>query len=137
MVSLLRGKLKVRIAARPGKPPNVGQQPDRRRVQEPQKRTNPAGRLTYRLPRIRASRLTWPEDSEAETLGREVDPSDVHVGRDVEHGAVPAPAAVGGGLARRERTEMGAIRGEDQNAAGRGREHVAVLIDFHSVGQPF
>ena len=57
-------------------------------------------------------------NSESRPLGGQLDPSQVHVGRDVKNRAVFARPAVGRPLAGGEGPQVGAVRSEDQYAAG-------------------
>src|SRR6185503_10150975 len=83
------------------------------------------------LPGSSASR-----DLEAGAFHLQAQAKDVHVGGDEEGGAVLAERAVAGGLARREGAEVLRVLVEDVDAAGAGREEMALGIDLHAVGEP-
>src|SRR5205085_2591715 len=58
----------------------------------------------------------------AVSLGRSLDPAEVHVGRDVERRAVVSPITIGRFFARVDPAEMLAIGTEDIDPAGTGGE---------------
>src|SRR5436309_2124416 len=66
--------------------------------------------------------VAFRSHSEPVPLGLRPDAADLLVTADVQHGAVVAPAAVGGLHPRRDRPQVLALGGEDEHPAGAGGE---------------
>ncbi len=68
-------------------------------------------------------------------VGFGLDAAEIHVGGEVEGGAVVAPGAVGGAFAGGDTAEQFALGGEDINASRAGGPEVAFFIYFEAIGQ--